>query len=117
MEDLEKRLEKILRYSGGEWSLEDFLNLIRTKKLHLLEYEGILVLIEVQTYPQKRILHIWGAEGKGALKKLPLLVSWAKDVARSLDCNELRCQGRKGWERALQEHGTRVLYTTLAMEL
>lgn len=115
--NLDQRLARILKYSGGEWSLADFKQMIESRKLHLFEYEGILLLIEVQQYPQKRVLHIWGAEGKGALKKLPALFDWAKEVARLLDCTELRCQGRKGWERALKAHGTKVLYTTLALEL
>lgn len=115
--DLDKRLLRILRHSGGEWSLADFKDMINSKRLHLFEYQGILVLIEVQVYPQKRILHIWGTEGPGAIKKLPALVSWAKEVARVLDCTELRCQGRKGWERALSKYGTRFLYTTLAMDV
>lgn len=115
--DFEQRIERILKYSGGEWTLPDFMDLIYSKKVHALQYDGLLVLIEVQVFPQKRILHIWGFEGDGALDKMPSLVVWAKEVARTLDCTELRCQGRKGWERALSQHGAKVLYTTLAMEL
>lgn len=115
--DLEKRIARILKYSGGEWSLPDFLQMIREKKIHIFNFEGLLILIEVQQYPQKRVLHIWGAEGKGLLKKLPLLVERTKEIARALECTELRCQGRKGWERALCAHNAKVLYTTLVMEL
>lgn len=115
--DLHTRIQKILDHSGGEWSLSDFLRLVEEKKLILLNYEGILVIMEVQVYPQKRVLHIWGVEGGGTLDKLSSMVIWAKGIARDLNCVELRCQGRKGWEKALSEHGTRVLYTTLVMEL
>lgn len=114
---LDERLIRILKHSGGEWSLEDFYRELEAKKVLLFNYEGILVLAEVQVYPQKRVFHIWGTEGDGALEKMPALVSWAKEAARTLECTELRCQGRKGWERALSAHGARVLYTTLVMEL
>lgn len=115
--DVSQRIARFLEFSGGEWSLADFLALMETKKVHLLEYEGLLVCVEVQVYPQKRILHIWGIEGEGALEKLPALVVWAKKLARTLECTELRCQGRKGWEKVLSPHQAKVLYTTLVMEL
>lgn len=115
--DYSTRIERILEHAGGEWTLSDFMQLIESKKVHVLEYNHNLVIVEVQAFPQKRVLHIWGFEGDGALETLPSTVEWAKDLARSLDCVELRCQGRKGWERALRAHGASVLYTTLSMDV
>lgn len=114
---LEERIERILAYSGGEWSISDFMDLVHSRKVHLFNYQGILVIAEVQQYPQKRVLHIWGVEGHSTLEKLPELVEWFKEAARTLECTELRCQGRKGWEKALSNYGAKVLYTTLVMEL
>lgn len=115
--ELEKRIKRILKYSDNEWTVSDILQMVQDKKIFLLEKEGILVMVEVQVFPHKRVLHIWGAEGKGALRNMAVIVEWAKEIARALDCTELRCQGRKGWERALSKHGTRFLYTTLAMDV
>lgn len=114
---LEDRIERILKHSGGEWSISDFMELVNSRRVHLFNYSDILIIAEVQQYPQKRLLHIWGVEGETTLEKLPGLVDFFKEVARTLDCTELRCQGRKGWERALLQHGGRVLYTTILMEL
>lgn len=114
---LEKRIERLLLHSGGEWALSDFMELIYSSKIQLFDYQGILILTEVQIFPQKRILHVWGVEGDSALEKLPEIVDWVKELARALDCVELRCQGRKGWERALHSQGASVLYTTLSMDV
>lgn len=114
---LEERIKRLLVHTGGEWSLSDFMELINSHKLQLFNYQNSLVLTEVQQFPQKRILHIWGVEGDSTLEHLPELVEFFKEVARTLECTELRCQGRKGWEKALSAYGTRVLYTTLVMEL
>lgn len=115
--ELEKRIERILRHSGEEWSVQDFFQMVEEKKIFLFTVEGVLIIAGVQQFPQKRVFHIWGTEGEGAIEKMPLLVEWAKNAARSLDCTELRCQGRKGWERALLSHGARFLYSTLAMDV
>lgn len=113
---LQDRIARILKYSGEEWSVEDFLQMVEEKKIFLFNVEGVLIIAGVQQFPQKKVFHIWGTEGEGAIEKMPILVSWAKEAARSLECTELRCQGRKGWERALLQHGAKVLYTTLVME-
>lgn len=115
--DLEKRIARILRHSGNEWSVSDLLQKVDSKQLILLEKNGVLLIAEVQAYPQKRILHIWGLEGESALESLLAIVEWCKELARALDCVELRCQGRKGWERALRPAGASVLYTTLSMDV
>lgn len=115
--DYTKRLERILEHTGGEWSLQDVLDLIHQKKLFLFHKGDYLILFDVQAFPQKRVLHIWGFEGDGALNALHELFSWSKEIARALDCTEVRCQGRKGWERALSKHGTKFLYSTLVLEL
>lgn len=112
---IEDRLARILRRSGCEYSVEDLLSKIAKREIIPFEYYGVLILVEVQQFPQKRVLHIWGAEGKGALVHMDKLVAWARALARSLECTELRCQGRAGWERALKKHGAVHVYTTLSM--
>ena len=113
----EDRLRSILKASGCEYSVEDLLFKIEKKEIVSFEYLGVLILIEVQQFPQKKVLHIWGMEGEGALSHLTEIVSWLKNLALALGCEELRCQGRAGWERALRSLGAAPLYTTLSMKV
>lgn len=115
--NIDSRIERILTHSGHEYRLEDVLERIQKKQMYAFDYLDTLILIEVHTFPQKKVLHVWGMEGKGTLNQLDKIVLWVKDLAKALNCVELRCQGRGGWERALRQHGATPLYTTLVLEL
>lgn len=115
--NIEDRIERILKRSGREYDLQDVLERIRHKQMYAFEYQGTLILIEVHSFPQKKVLHVWGMEGAGTLSRLPSIVAWVKELAASLGCVELRCQGRAGWARALRKLGAVPLYTTMSLEL
>lgn len=118
MSDLFKaRVERILAHAHGEYLYEDVLTALASKKMICLEFDGTLVLLEVLTYPQKRVLNIFGMEGKGTLAKLPYLKDKITDLARHLDCTEVRCHGRVGWPRTLKGLGVSCLYTILSVEV
>lgn len=114
---IENRIERILKRSGHEYDVKSVLTMIENKQIYAFEFQSTLILIEVQTFPAKKVLHVWGMEGDGTLLQLPAIVQWVKELAVALGCDELRCQGRTGWVRALRSHGARPLYTTMVLEL
>lgn len=113
----EERVARLLKRSGCEYSVADVVLKIEKKEIHAFEYLETLILLEVQTFPQKQVLHVWGMEGTGVLRRLDAIVEWVKQIALALGCSEIRCQGRKGWEKALKKQGAAPLYTTLVMRL
>lgn len=115
--DIQTALLKALRYSGGERSLQDCLDAIAVKQLIPLCIEGQMIFVEVYAYPQKRALNISYAAGEGYLRHLDSIIPVLSRLAKALDCSEITCYGRRGWEKALSKYGAKVRYTVLALEV
>jgi hypothetical protein len=115
--DIHTALIKALHYSGGERSLQDCLDAIAKKQLIPLYIKEQFIFVEVYAYPQKSALNISYVAGNGYLHHLDSIIPILTDLAKALDCSEITCYGRRGWEKALSKYGAKVRYTVLALEV
>ena len=115
--DIKTRLSRALDYSNAEFSVEEYLERIKKKEIHLLEIATCLVLFEVNQYPGKRVLTVLALEGESFNKNGPEVIDVMKKLAATLNCSELVCYGRKGWERVLRPYGAVHQYTVMKLEL
>jgi hypothetical protein len=84
----------------GRWALYGVLN------------DGALVgagVVCVQQFGQRRVLEVvlFGAD-KGSNVYADAL-NCLKDIAKSLGCRAIRCEGRKGWKKALKAKQINVI--------
>lgn len=114
---MEEALRRALAYSGGERSLTDCLLLIQQKVLIPLCIHEQFIFVEVYSYPQKQALNISYVSGKGYIKYLPEILPILKGLAKALDCSEITCYGRKGWEKVLARYGAKPRYTVMSLEV
>lgn len=114
---LSDRIARALRYSNGEYTVEDVLQKIAQGHIVPLEFKDCLVCVEVHVFPQRRILNIFLVEGKGLLKQVPLILEKVTQIAKHMDCSAITCYGRKGWERVLARYNTKPVYVVMSLEL
>ena len=88
----------------SEWRLADILEQLQAQRMQLWVVPWRLALVtQLQTYPGARICMIVLCGGDGLAENKHLLdeiEAWA----RSLGCDEMRIQGRAGWQRVYPEY-------------
>ena len=115
--DIKSRLTLALDYSNSEFPVDEYLQKVKDKEAHLLEISSCLVLFEVNQYSTKRVLTVLALEGESFATNGPEVIRIMKELAATLDCTELLCYGRKGWEKVLKPFGAVHQYTVMKLEL
>lgn len=64
-----------------------------------------------------RVLFIPTLAGAGMGAWLGQVVDLMRQFARAHECTELRCSGRRGWVRALDQYGARESSVTVSLEV
>lgn len=59
-------------------------------------------VLEVRTYPARKVLHIWLAGGR--LDELMDYLEHADNYARDMGCSAIEVEGRQGWSRVLEDY-------------
>jgi len=96
-------IEAALEYGGGTHNFDDVVEAILSGKMQLWPAERACIVTEIVTYPRKRVLHVFlaGGELDQIIDMDTDVVQWAKEQG----CESATQAGRKGWIRALKDHG------------
>ena len=108
-------IEQALKHSGGTHDLVDIFQGIAERKYQLKKKKKGCLVTEILEYPKKKVCHVF--LGAGEMNQLTdmheSVIAWAKQ----LKCTELTISGRKGWVRALKNHGWKEAQTTIYKEI
>lgn len=109
-------LEKALSHSLGTHTVGDVVRQILDGEAQLWEEPDALIVTEVQQTPRKRVLHFWLATGDmtAVVDLHHRILRWGRE---EMGCDVATLSGRKGWTKALEEHGWEPALTTLSRSL
>lgn len=90
-------IEDALRYACGTHAYEDVVKGVQAGIMQYWPAPNAVIITEVVTAPQKRILNLFLAGGSLAEleKMVPIIAEWG----HSQGCVSVTLVGRKGWER------------------
>ncbi len=120
--EIEPLLEKALEHAQGEFN---------SGYLREMVYKGSMIVIlifndmeliaaaavERISYPAKSTMRISLLGGEGMDEWLKPLVQYLDQMAFSWGVNDIEIAGRRGWLRALDQHGYEATYTILNKKL
>lgn len=109
-----KWIEDALAYSHGTHEFEDIAHGVYTGMMQLWPTPRGCLITEIVVFPKKKILNIFlvGGELDQILEMHESVIAWAK----SQGCSSLTGHGRKGWEKALKDHGWKVTHVSYEKE-
>tara|TARA_R110000822_G_scaffold204365_1_gene341107 strand:- start:877 stop:1299 length:423 start_codon:yes stop_codon:yes gene_type:complete len=116
-----KLIDKSLKHSQGQMSLDDILDMLSKDYLSLFigySKEGIDIAFTTQviiypTYKALRIIHLGTTDGLD-YEAMEVIVDM---IADSYDCKRIELYGRKGWEKALVDFNYYYAGTILMKDL
>ena len=85
------------------YALEDIENGIQNGQFQLWPASESIMITEVVTYPQKRIMNLLFCGGD--VEELLAMLPEFERFATYFGCSRLYGGGRKGWQRFLKRHG------------
>ena len=85
------------------YALEDIENGIENGQFQLWPASESIMITEVVTYPQKRIMNLLFCGGD--VEELLAMLPEFERFATYFGCSRLYGGGRKGWQRFLKKHG------------
>ncbi len=96
-------VHKALKQGNGEYEESDIFDALIKANMQLWWGNETILITEIAVYPQKKACIMLPAAGKSEElgQGLPMLELWAK----AQGCDAMQIYGRKGWKRALAEHG------------
>jgi hypothetical protein len=96
-------LEAALDAGGGTHTLQDVADKVEAGEAQLWEEENAVVVTELVTTPQMKVLHFW--LGAGELEDVVALQERLIEWGKSVGCQRAALSGRKGWEKVLAGSG------------
>lgn len=96
-------LKGALERSGNRADLEEVLEDIERGHAQLWETDNATVVTQVSDYGVFRCLNVWLAGGR--LEEIIGLLDSAERFAKAHGCTKIEVNGRRGWKRALRDHG------------
>ena len=102
-DELQRRLKKALAVGGNTHDPQDIAAAVQRGEMQAWVNGDSLVITEVVHYPRVSVVNIVIAVGR--LSEVMSLQPAIEDFARENNCQALRMEGRKGWERVLPHHG------------
>lgn len=106
-------IEPALQYASDCYTLDDLRNACLEGKMQLWPGKRSALVSEIAHYPNKTVCIV--AFGGGDLEELAVMSRDVMAWAKSVGCDVIQVQGRKGWARALGIG--RVVSTTSIQEL
>ncbi len=93
-------LDVAANYAGALHGERDFIEKIAAGRMHFWTSKNAACLVEIVTFPKRRILRFRMAGGslKEIIESEPHIIEWA---VKNYNCNQVEIFGREGWERAL----------------
>lgn len=112
------RLEAALEYSGGEFDIDDIWRLVASEEGQLWHSDDFSGITEVIHYPQKTVVLVHLAGGNlEALQNMTRPGGDLERFAKLVGADAIEIQGRRGWVRALADHGYREKAVRVFKEL
>jgi hypothetical protein len=109
-------IEAAIATSPGFESIADVERLINNGSYQLWVGQNAVAVSETSDYARKKVLTV--IHGGGDLAELlNTLEPQMFDYARSIGCNGMMGQGRKGWERACAARGYRFGFVTMFKDI
>lgn len=102
-ERLSPKLQASLDYALPTHTIADVQRLIEEGKMHFWPIDDSVLITELVTFPQMKILNVFigGGEANELERALPSLRRWAKQ----LGCSHVAFLGREGWRARLRRLG------------
>lgn len=88
---------------GGMHSVESVIEEIKAGRMQLWHGPDGAAVTQVVDFPQKRVLHVLFAGG--SMEQIIDFQDSAAEWGKAQGCTEMTLSGRKGWVRALKDHG------------
>lgn len=103
---IERQVARALPYALPTHTTDDYRDALKAGEFHLMtagpspERPEIVVIVEFQTYPRVRILHVMLAAGVNMNRYRHALVAQLDKMAKLNQCTFVTASGRAGWIRA-----------------
>ena len=114
---LKGEVERALAYTGGTHTVDDVWDKIKEGNLQLWVAPHSVMVTEIQSYPQCRVLHWFLAAGR--MEELeamyPTVLEWGKTEHQ---CTKASLAGRPGWARSfLSRDGWTTSHLVMTKEI
>jgi hypothetical protein len=103
-------LEAAMEHNGGTHTFDDLTAMVLQGRLRLWATDKSIALTEIIEYPRQKHYHVFAAGGD--LDDIVATIPQVEQAARDAGCCKLTISGRRGWVRALAEHGWTEQFTT-----
>lgn len=111
-----EKLERALEMGGGTHTVEDVVSQLDEGHAQLWLGDGDAVIVtQINDNPQVKVLHFWLAAGE--LQQVVELSEQVLEWGRSVGCERATLSGRRGWVRALADHGWSEQLTVMGREI
>jgi len=115
MSDHFEGLVDALSHGGETYTLGDVADLIDAGKAQVWRADRAMIVTQINDAPRKRVLHFWLATGK--LKDVITLSEEVIEWGRTKGCTMATLSGRRGWVKALADHGWSEQLTVMGREI
>lgn len=115
IDDNRQYIEAALKHSGGTHDFDSVKAAIIDGKMQLWPASKSAAVTEVVEYAKKKVIHVFLAGGD--LDEIAAGINSVAAWGKSLGCESMTIQGRKGWERVLDAHGFKPVAVVLERAL
>jgi len=97
----EHLLLNALEYGNGTHSLEDVAMALDKDEMQLWAGRNTVLVTEILTHPQKKIIHVFLAAGN--LEEVFEILPYVEKHGKNEGCSEMSMAGRVGWEKVIKK--------------
>lgn len=108
-------LEAAMEHNGFTHTFDDLVVMVLQGRLRMWTTENSIALTEVIEYPRQKHYHVFAAGGE--IAEIVETIPQVEQAARDAGCCKLTISGRRGWVRALANHGWTEQFTTSVRSL
>jgi len=110
-----EEIEQALHHAEYSHKFDDIAAMVLQQHLTLYTFDDCFCLCQINVFPQFKALHFMIAGGN--LDGIISRKAHFEELAKGAGCKYMSFSGRKGWERALKQHGWRHKFTTMWSEI
>jgi len=108
-------IEAALAYANNSHTFDNIVDMVVTGAAHFYPLENSCVLMEIQTFPNHKVYHVFLAGGDK--EEILGVHPWMMENAKTLGCKYVSVCGRLGWVKELKRHGWKYQYAILSKEV
>lgn len=108
-------IKAAIEKGDGKWSMEAIEERLRSGSARLVVIGNSSVVVWVEEFPLKSALVVAFAGGR--MDDIDEGLDVLKAYAKQLECQQIDIYGRKGWARALVNHGFRQTSVVMSLEV